>query len=565
MNVKRYHAATAREALRALKADLGADAIVLSNRAVQGGVEILALPAESVGALQSQSAPRREVQTPAKPVASARPPATTVDEDEAFTVKLNNRRPSEPAPKVVTPFQPPRYETADYMMRKRDSMPAIEAPSEQDDMGFEAYNPRARSRQPEQAAPATQSAPAIPPSPARKTPAAEVSAPSRQPLHDDFDLDAAAHMGVASRAPARQPAREDMHDDFDEPRNTRPRVMREPEPPRDDPRIADLQQSNANLMSELAGIRGMIERQLAGFAWNETQRKAPARSQIMGELLEAGFAAGLARQLVESVDESASLDEARERVRIALARDLRSMSNDADLIDRGGVYALVGPTGVGKTTTTAKIAARCVVRHGADKLAMITTDGYRIGAQEQLRIYGRILGVPVFPVRDASDLRQTLSELRDKHMVLIDTMGMSQRDHQVAEQAAMLLGAGPVRRLLLLNATARGDTLDDVIQAFGGKDLAGCILTKIDEAASLAPAVGAAIMNDLELTYVTNGQRVPEDLHLPNRTYLLHRALKGAPDTPLWQMEQDEIGMMIAAASGNSGRPGQSKSGSVRR
>jgi len=226
---------------------------------------------------------------------------------------------------------------------------------------------------------------------------------------------------------------------------------------------------------------------------------------------------------------------------------MRACASDEDLLDRGGVYALVGPTGVGKTTTTAKLAARCVVRHGAGRLALITTDGYRIGAQEQLRIYGRILGVPVFSVRDAADLRQTLAGLRNKHMVLIDTMGMSQRDRMVAEQAAMLSGAGDVRRLLLLNATARGDTLDDVVRAYAGDDLAGCIFTKVDEAASLAPALDVAVRHELDIRYLTNGQRVPEDLHLPNRAYLLHRALREHGSASPWHLQGDEAGMLLAA------------------
>ena len=316
----------------------------------------------------------------------------------------------------------------------------------------------------------------------------------------------------------------------------------------DKERVRSLQDANTRLMDELTGIRGMIERQLAGFAWGEIKRNAPARAEIVGELLESGFSGPLARKLAEAVADEATLEDARRAVRNVLARDMRAMSCDADLIDRGGVYAIVGPTGVGKTTTTAKIAARCVVRHGAEKLALITTDGYRIGAQEQLRIYGRILGVPVFPVRDASELRQTLAELRNKHMVLIDTVGMSQRDRMVAQQAAMLTGAGNVRRLLLLNATSRGDTLDDVISAYRGPDLAGCIFTKIDEAVSLAPVIGAAIAHELEVFYVTNGQRVPEDLHIPNRTYLLHRAMREREAGSPWKLQNDEAALMMAAA-----------------
>ena len=300
-------------------------------------------------------------------------------------------------------------------------------------------------------------------------------------------------------------------------------------------------------MAELTGIRSMIERQLTSFAWDETRRRAPSRAQVVGELLQAGFSARLARELGESIPEGLMLDEARTRVKDVISRRLRVANADADFIDQGGIYALVGPTGVGKTTTTAKIAARAVVRHGANRLALITTDGYRIGAQEQLRIYGRILGVPVFPVRDGGDLQRTLAQLRGKHLVLIDTVGMSQRDRMVAHQAAMLAGAGNVRRLLLLNSTARGDTLDDVVNAWKGPDLAGCIFSKTDEAASLAPALSAALSHELNVYYLTNGQRVPEDLHLPNRAYLLNRALHVAGADSPWRLGGEETALLLAA------------------
>ena len=477
MNVRRYFAPSAREALRALKEELGPDAIVLSNRALDGGVEILALPSEAIGAVQAASRSRQDSQAAPPPAVAPAPaawPEPALSDEADFRVSLSNlaasaarnaapRAPAAPsATASVRPFAPPRIETADYLMRNRDA--ALSAA----------------------AAPAPASAPAPAP--------------------------AAADLGSA--------------------------------------RIRELQETNARLMDELAGIRGMIERQLAGFAWGETRRHAPARAGLLGELLEAGFSAPTARALADSVGEDASRAEARAAASAALDRMVRACASDEDMIDRGGVYALVGPTGVGKTTTTAKLAARCVLRHGASQVALITTDGYRIGAQEQLRIYGRILGVPVFSVRDAADLRQTLAGLGNRHMVLIDTMGVSQRDRMVAQQAAMLAGAGVVRRLLLLNATARGDTLDDVVRAYAGPDLAGCILTKVDEAAALGPALDVAVRHQIDIRYLTNGQRVPEDLHLPNRAWLLHRALRPqAADSP-WQLGEDETGMMLAAANG---------------
>jgi flagellar biosynthesis protein FlhF len=308
----------------------------------------------------------------------------------------------------------------------------------------------------------------------------------------------------------------------------------------------------AQLMAEMQSIKSLLERQLAGFAWGEMSRQNPAQAMLLAELLDAGFSSALARRLVDEMPRALAAADGRKWLASAINRRLRTLGGDSDIIDQGGVFALVGPTGVGKTTTTAKLAARCVVRYGAEKLALLTTDGYRIGAHEQLRIYGRILGVPVHVVRDSEDLRRTLVELRDKHMILIDTVGMSQRDRMVAEQAAMLTRAGEVKRLLLLNAGSRGDTLDDVVRAYSGEDLAGCILTKIDEAASLGPALDAVVRHGLLLAYVANGQRVPEDMHLPNRNYLMHRALKLPAETSPHRLQSDDVGLMVAPRDATS-------------
>ncbi|MCB1885969.1 MAG: flagellar biosynthesis protein FlhF [Rhodocyclaceae bacterium] len=489
MQVRRYFARSAREALRELKEELGSDAIVLSNRAVEGGVEILALPADALSEPKAAAVAPRPASEPARPA-----PAASLAEDE-FRRSLSKARsrqqtqPSVEAPRTVRPFTPPRVEASEV------HMPARQVPQRPVDHDlFVEAAPRARR---------------IEPAAARRSDDAP-----REP------------------APARRPAAATM-----------PNVEAEA-------RIRELQATNEKLMGELGGIRSMIERQLAGFAWGEVSRNAPARTRLMAELLEAGFSAELARRIADGIDAETDAAAARTAAKNLINHQLRAVANDTDIIDRGGVYALVGPTGVGKTTTTAKLAARCVVRHGADKLALITTDGYRIGAHEQLRIYGRILGVPVFVVRDAADLRQTLAELRNKHMVLIDTVGMGQRDRMVAEQTAMLVGAGEVRRLLLLNATSRGDTLDDVVAAYDGPDLAGCIFTKVDEAASLAPALDVAIRHQMDLFYVANGQRVPEDLHLPNRTYLLHRALKEQAQGSAWKLRSEEAGMLMSHGAG---------------
>jgi flagellar biosynthesis protein FlhF len=217
------------------------------------------------------------------------------------------------------------------------------------------------------------------------------------------------------------------------------------------------------------------------------------------------------------------------------------------VLEKGGVFALVGPTGVGKTTTTAKLAARCVMRNGPGKLALITTDGYRIGGYEQLRIYGKILGVMVHSVKDEADLRIALDELRGKHTVLIDTVGVSQRDKMVAEQVAMLSGAGtPIKRLLCLSATSTGETLSEVVRAYQGDGLAGCIMTKLDEAATIGNVLDVIIRQKLNLYYVANGQRVPEDLHVANRQYLVDRAFKLTRETGPFQFQDEELPLVVA-------------------
>ena len=229
-----------------------------------------------------------------------------------------------------------------------------------------------------------------------------------------------------------------------------------------------------------------------------------------------------------------------------LSRNLNVLDNENEILERGGVYAMVGPTGVGKTTTTAKLAARCVMRHGAGKLALIMTDGYRIGGYEQLRIYGKILGVIVHSVKDETDLRIALDELGSKHMVLIDTVGMGQRDKMVAEQVAMLQGAGTkVKRLLCMSATSNGETLNEVARSYMGDGLAGCIITKLDEAATIGSVLDVIIRQKLNLYYVANGQRVPEDLHVANQHYLVDRAFKLKRETAPFQLQDEELPIVI--------------------
>ncbi|MFZ2999247.1 MAG: flagellar biosynthesis protein FlhF [Undibacterium umbellatum] len=308
-----------------------------------------------------------------------------------------------------------------------------------------------------------------------------------------------------------------------------------------------------DVMSEIRSMRSMLESQLAEISWTQTQKRQPQKAEILRELLATGFSASLARYLVEKLPEAGKVEDGLEWIKNILVRNLSTIDNENEMLEKGGVYALVGPTGVGKTTTTAKLAARCVMRHGPSKLALITTDGYRIGGFEQLRIYGKILGVMVHAVKDEADLRIALSELKNKHTVLIDTVGVSQRDKMVTEQVAMLSGTDtPVKRLLCLNATSTGETLSEVVRAYQGNGLAGCIFTKLDEAATIGGALDIAIRQKLMVYYVASGQRVPEDLHIANKLYLIDRAFKLKRETAAFRYLDEELPLLMAGAVSSS-------------
>jgi flagellar biosynthesis protein FlhF len=308
------------------------------------------------------------------------------------------------------------------------------------------------------------------------------------------------------------------------------------------------------VLTELHSMRGMIEEQLASVVWNDKQRRDPVRGRLLRTLLGAGFSAKLSKAMLEKLPTGQTYAEGMAYVRAELIRAVPVHEDEDALFAQGGVYALMGPTGVGKTTTTAKLAARCVMRFGADKLALVTTDSYRIGAYEQLRIYGQILNVPVYAVKDAADLHLVLQDLRDKHMVLIDTVGMSQRDRAVPEQIAMLgQSPRPVKRLLLLNATSHGDTLNEVVHAYRhGNELTGCIFTKVDEATHPGALIDTVIRHRLPVHYISSGQKVPENLMQADRAQLVDSVFQPRQHNPLFvpaesDLQEEPAGAAVSA------------------
>ncbi len=267
------------------------------------------------------------------------------------------------------------------------------------------------------------------------------------------------------------------------------------------------------------------------------------RRQVMTRLIMSGFSPQLARRVGEAAPASLDVKETDAWLQQVIVQYVRCPADVDNPLLGPGAIALVGPTGVGKTTTLAKIAARFVVRHGAGALGLVTLDSYRMGAHEQLRGYGRILGVPVHTAHDAASLRELLASLQGRRQILIDTCGMSQRDPRLGEMLAMLDQARfcdrPVKRVLLINAASHAETLDEVARGWRVESASGAILTKMDEAARIGGALDALMRFQTPLLGLTNGQRVPEDWHPGNPPLLAHIALK--PFGAAFALDSDEL------------------------
>lgn len=280
----------------------------------------------------------------------------------------------------------------------------------------------------------------------------------------------------------------------------------------------------AALDREIRSIKRMLEDQVARLSWTQFDREHPLRANLLRDLTALGISSSLASRILQQVPPQLDAQRAARLPLGLLAKQLAA--GERDLAEEGGMIAVVGPTGVGKTTTIAKIAARHVMRFGREGVALVTTDMFRIGGQEQLYHFGRLLGVPVYSANDANELQETLNLVRDRRLVLIDTAGMSHRDMRLNAQLAMLRAGNPALRIqLALSVNQQAAVLDDVASKFIGCHPDGLILTKLDEAAELGGAISVAIRHRLPVSYVTDGQRVPEDLKLMRAHQLVARAV----------------------------------------
>ncbi len=453
MRIKRTFAPTMREALQRVKQEQGADAVILGNKKVPGGVEIMsAIDYDEVAiANMAVVAPvsRRELQAVSTSPAAA---------SDAWAGAILNDGRKEPT-----------------------------------------LGPVVGKRPPPQVAPAAIAAAAADAS----------AAPVRQPVKV-----AVAQSRNDSRA-AVQP--------------TQKRAVVNKTPVNKRQTEAVIQQGGDPIIdevkSELQNLRDLMESQLSVLQWDRFSQKHPVRTVLLNLMSEMGLGADVCETVLSHLDDlNTDPHKVWQQALGILARCIPI--NRRDLLAEGGRIALVGSTGVGKTTTIAKLAARFVQRHGKRSVAMISTDQYRIGAQAQLQHFARLLEVPLLMAGNSEELCDRLDMLVDKKLVLIDTAGMSQRDLRLSEQFHRLqLGSPQIKPYLVLSANTQLAALNQTILNFSKVKLAGAFVTKLDEAASLGGIITASIRHQLVLAYCGTGQKVPEDLEPAKSHRLISNAV----------------------------------------
>jgi flagellar biosynthesis protein FlhF len=504
MKVKRIFAPDMRQAMRRAREEIGPDAVIVSNHRVAGGVEVVAAHEHEFEAAQAEFKREQEEKERLRRERAERPPSPwgypddpdPSDQEEAVYQ----------APPSAAPVQRHNQQRLDDELRKTRAQLAEAR------QGIKPSNPfdsgQGRNQQIEQ--------------------------------HDEEDLQMilASLKPGAKKAPRTAPSGSDYPfwlDDESLEADPPQAPLAAPAPQVASP-AATIAREDAlieSMQSEIKELKTLLEQQMqisSRKVWVEekkSQRERPATT-LEGKLAKrferVGIGQHLADHLIAGLPAGVELTKAWRSSLAKLTESLPVMKED--YIDRGGMIAFVGPTGVGKTTTIGKLAARFVLQHGSAGLALVTTDSYRIAAHEQLKTYGRILDVPVRVVDENNSLEEVLTGLRGKKLVLIDTAGMSQHERHSEAQKEMLTNISiRMKKLLVLSCSSQRQVLEDAYDNYQSIGLNGCVLSKVDESATLGEALTLAVERQLPIAYITDGQKVPDDIEVAQRNDLISRAV----------------------------------------
>jgi flagellar biosynthesis protein FlhF len=565
MNVKRFVARSSRDALALVRQAFGDEAVVVSTRPCNEGVEMLAMPPDSVFEFERVAAPAAGgAPAPSAAAAAAAPSGSGGRRAPgASSRSLRDRAAAQMPPGDPTPgyteAQAALEQTSPDQDAERLAMSTL---------SFQDYvrERMLRRRKAElDGVPLTPGA-AAPAQPSRMAAtgraAASASGGGTAARRFEAPREAAAAAsrparpaggGIASIGQMLQEAETEMSAERQGGAvgqiSQIGQAMREAVEMPPAAEFGSAHHERTEMMTELRSMKGLIEERFATLAFMERLQRQPGRAALSQRLLDCGFSPSLVRKLVDKLPDDVEPTAWASGV---LERNLVTGEAGEALEDEGGVFALVGTTGVGKTTSTAKLAAAFATKYGASNLGLITLDAYRVGAHEQLRAYGRILGVPVHIAQDRASLEDLLELLAGKRLVLIDTAGIPQRDARGRELMQMLSHPS-IRKLLVLNSAAQGETIEDVVMSYRAAQCHGVVLSKLDEAVKIGPALDAMIRHKLRVLAVGNGQRVPEDWHRLSSATLVQRALC-VVGSNAWKLDSTDVSLMF---SGPAAQPPQ--------
>lgn len=484
MNVQRFLAATSREAMAKVRNVFGDSAVILSSRSTDAGFEVVATAEENLDQMALGSVQPRSSEPNASSISAPRrslQERARLERPVMRNSQASVEQDTETLAMSTLSFQD--YVRERMLRKRREVLAGDKAPT---------------------------AAQALPAAPARYTDA--VNSPQRHAQH-------APELVRQAAAPQRALAETT-------------------------PSQGQTGSVETRLTGELNALKDLIEERFNTLSWLGNSRQNPIQSNLMLKLLRAGYSAAMARAVLERMPPELNVADAFKWTQDVLVRNLKTADAASSLCDEGGVYALIGATGVGKTTTAAKLAAQCVKAYGANSVGLITLDTYRVAGYEQLRSYGRMLGVVAHLAHDRAALQDLLALLSNKRMVIIDTAGLGQHDPRI-ENMLELLGSNKIKKLLVLNAGSHGDTLDDVINAYKGADLYGVVLSKLDEAPKLGPALDALIRHQMLLRGVSTGQRVPEDWQRPDPASLVRQSM-GTSSKSAYDPQASELGLFFS-------------------
>jgi len=495
MKIRRFVAADMKTALAQIKEELGADAVIMSNKKIVEGVEIMAAVDYYPSTTEEKTAPNasatptgREIQNDVVNVSSQKqtPVETTTESEQLPADSLSallNRKVQQEAvsQKQVMSQKEPAPQTFDRALQQQEVRPS------NDDIELQFKNFTDRLEQSTQQRNNEQVA-------------EQQSKSIAQPIIDDSIVDPEEQIDSLAASTTSSFSNESA---------------------------AEFEK----MKKEMNTIRHLLEHQVSGLMWQDMAQKNPQKALLINKLVGLGLTDHMADQIAGFIPPQRNEQDAWEQAKKFITQQLNTTNND--IIHHGGVISLVGPTGVGKTTTIAKLAARFAQKHGADEVVLISTDSFRIGGFEQLVTYGRIIGCQVKLANDAQALDALLAQYSQKKLVLIDTAGMGQRDMRLANHLTDLIANARIRirNYLVLSANTQQRVMQENVERFKKIPLAGCIYTKLDESISIGEILSTSIQNGLPLGYLTDGQRVPEDIKVANAEKLVALADKMASRT----------------------------------